>query len=543
MAQCTACRNELPPDAIFCPQCAQRVPGRASGGTPAVAARPASGSVPVVGTISGVETIAGIGLSRPLPGLSEGEVFHGRYTVERQLGAGAMGVVYAAMDQVTGRKVALKLINPALAERPTARERLVREGLMARDVRHSKVVAVYDVGDADGQIYLVMEYLGGDSLRKWLRRTLQEGRDVSFEAARGIIRGILEGLSAAHAAGVVHRDLKPENVMLAGDPDAGECGLKILDFGIARAVGAASHVTTTSASTGTPLYMAPEQKTAADTVGPAADLYAVTAMLYELLLGVAPEGRRAAPSHERRDLPIGIDQVIEKGLANRPRSRYQTAGEFIEALDAVVLPAPRGPAEPPERVEPEPPKPPPSQPAAPESRWSWLKARSPAWALWDRLSKKQRLIVGTAALLALVGVVAVSVYSTVPMQNAGGAGVGPPPVEPPPPEPPQQPVDIVGRWADEITGTGFAAAFSDVSQQGEVVSGVIYDVYGYRAGTFSGRVQGRYLEYSWVANNGMTGTGRGQLREDGVHLDIETYDNATGARQRHTLHKNHMPPQ
>ncbi|MBP1636115.1 MAG: protein kinase, partial [Acidobacteria bacterium] len=285
MAQCSACKQQLPPDAVFCPLCGQPAPARAPAAGPAAAGGAAAGvrvaaavtasPAAVVGTLSGLDTIPGVPPPPPPPpDLREGDVFHGRYTIERPLGAGAMGVVYAALDQVTGEKVALKLINPALADRPTARERFVREGLMARNVRHPNVVSMYDVGDAGGQIYLVMQYLGGESLRKWLRRSLQEARDISFDEARGIIRAVLEGLSAAHAAGVVHRDLKPENVMLTGDPHAGDCGLKILDFGIARAVGAASHVTTTSSSTGTPLYMAPEQKTAADTVGPAADLYA-----------------------------------------------------------------------------------------------------------------------------------------------------------------------------------------------------------------------------------------------------------------------------
>jgi serine/threonine protein kinase len=457
-----------------------------------------------------------LGAAPPKPQLAEGDLFHGRYVIERQLGAGAMGVVYVATDRVTRERVAIKLINPAVADRPAVRERFVREGLMARDVRHSNIVAMYDVGDADGQVYLVMEYLTGETLRKWLHRTLQSGRDIPFDTARGIIRSVLEGLAAAHATGVVHRDLKPENVVLTGDPDKGDCSLKILDFGIARAVGAPSHVTTTSASTGTPLYMAPEQKTAADTVGPSADLYAVTAMLYELLLGVAPEGRWAPPSRERKDLPAGIDAVIETGLAGRPRSRYQTAGEYLKALDSVrtdVVPDDGRPkrdvAAPPEHQS---------------TTTSWLKqvrTRSPGWVLWDRLSTTQRYFVWAILIVVFIVVIALSTVQQPPTPRY---------------------VSLIGRWADEIPGAGVPIAFVDFGQQGNAVSGVVYDTYGNAAGRFTGQVQGTNLEYAYVANNGATGTGRGRLTDDN-HLDVEVRDNATGMTQRHTLHRNHMPPQ
>lgn len=548
MAHCPACKKELPPDAAFCPHCAQRVAARAPALAAAAAAAP--GALAATITVTGAETKLGPPGVLP-PDLREGDLFHGRFTIERALGAGAMGVVYLARDQVTGREVALKLINPALAERPSVRERFVREGLMARDIRHPNVVSMFDVGDAGGQIYLVMEYLAGDSLRKWLRRSLQEGRDISFDEARGIIRAVLEGLAAAHATGVVHRDLKPENIMLTGDPHAGQYGLKILDFGIARAAGPASHVTTTSSSTGTPLYMAPEQKTAADTVGPAADLYAVTAMLYELLIGVAPEGRWALPTRERRDLPAGIDAVIETGLANRPRSRYQSAQEYLEALDALARPVARGPGAPRDTGEPLPPEPPKAPPPEEKTgaRWDWLKARSPAWALWERLSRRQRLVVGPLLLLGALAVAALALSGTFPRPPAGagpatggagpgvtgGGGDGGGSVS-------RSPVDLRGRWFDELTGAGVALTYSDLDQQGDQVGGPICNAYGYEVGRFSGTVTGDALEYSWQAADGGTGTGRGRLRADGIHLDIETHDQRTGARLYHVLHRNHVPP-
>jgi serine/threonine protein kinase len=135
---------------------------------------------------------------------------------------------------------------------------------------------------------------------------------------------------------VIHRDVKPENIMLTGNLEAGDYSLKILDFGIARAIDStAKQVVTTTTSTGTALYMAPEQRSAADTVGPPADLYAVSAIFYELLLGVAPTGRWSPLSKEREDLPANIDVIIDKGLSSRPRSRYQNAQEYLTALNGI----------------------------------------------------------------------------------------------------------------------------------------------------------------------------------------------------------------
>jgi serine/threonine protein kinase len=573
MTKCTTCNIELPSDALFCPQCGHRMGGRVE---------PAP-DVPVA-TISGLATFQGASGSAA-ESLADGEEFGGRYVVERQLGAGAMGVVYAAKDKVTSQTVALKIINPALADRPSARERFLREGMMARDIRHQNVVAMYDVGESAGQLYLVMEYLNGETLRRWLRRSIQEGRDVAFDTARGIIRAVLDGLSAAHAKGVVHRDLKPENVMLLGDPHEGRFDLKVLDFGIARAIGASSQVTTTSSSTGTPLYMAPEQKTAADTVGPPADVYAVTAMLYELLIGVAPEGRWGAPSRERKELPSEIDAIVERGLASRPKSRFQTVGDFIVALDRIgIAPAPPPLPEP---VVPQPPPPPPPEP--PDDKhaqgfWTWYKTHMPGWVFWNRLSPRQKVITGlvTAVIVIIVGIVSNIIDNADPGGYGGSGGTGsggqesvtPPPgggeagrnevvppggggsggkgTEPPAgggsirevaPPPPVADMNIAGRWSDEVAGTMIVVTYVDVIQQGSAVSGPIWNAAGIRAGTFSGRVQGTRLEYSYVGVNGERGTGRGQMTADGMHLDVLVTDGLSGVQVRHTLHRNHMPHQ
>jgi hypothetical protein len=150
-----------------------------------------------------------------------------------------------------------------------------------------------------------------------------------------------------------------------------------------------------------------------------------------------------------------------------------------------------------------------------------LRTKSPGWKLWDRLSTKQRYIYGALGIVAVIVIIALSSTS------GGGGG----------------PVPIGGRWADEVTGTGVPVGWVDIVQQGTAVSGIIYNTAGYQVGTLNGQVQGNVLEYSYLAANGMTGTGRGTTTADGSHMDVEVQDNATGQRQRHTLHRGHVPPQ
>jgi hypothetical protein len=477
------------------------------------AGRAATSQLTATGNIDGVITvIPNDGPEAASSDLAEGSVFHARYTVERKLGAGAMGVVYLATDKVTGRKVALKLINPALVRSEAAQQRFMREGLIARDVRHRNIIAVYDLSVAGGQAYLVMEYLPGKTLREFLKSYAEQG--VDFETARKIVGNILEGLGAAHATNIVHRDLKPENIMLTGDPNQGDCSLKILDFGIARAIGdnVGKHLTTTSSSTGTPLYMAPEQKTAADTVGPAADLYAVTVILYELLMGVTSGGRWTAVSKERPELPAALDSVIEKGLSNRPRSRYQTAEEYLKVLNQVTI----GP----------PPKPPQPDPIEDKKKPAPVinddASAKKGWFYWNYMTPKQRRAFWAVCIAALVffGILG---YFQGP--ETGGTGS----VETP---------NISGRWFDEIRGTNAALYVVDIQQNGNAVTGSYY-LYagGSPVGTMSGRMNGSVLDYQWSAITGETGSGRGQLESDGEHMDVQVNG------EFHRLHFDHLPGQ
>ena len=373
---CPQCGQQSADDAKFCPQCgntmptptpptgtpppagASPLPPTASPppptgtghGTPSPTASPppptgtpppgtpppATGyppPTPPAGTISGDGTRVA-GDMPDLPALAPGSVFDERYKIQRQLGEGGMGAVYLAHDQVTSEAVCLKVVRSELLRSATLSKRFLREGKISRSLRHPNVVAVYDVNASAGTFYISMEYLEGQTLRSWIRRIQEQRWAVPLARAISIVREILLGLGAAHAADLVHRDLKPENVMLLGDPGGTNFKLKILDFGIARASDAGGEALTVAGSAiGTPAYMAPEQEMGAETVGPSADLYSVGAILYELLIGMPPRGRWSLPTETRRDLPKAVDQFMEKALQGFPENRFQSVAEMNAALD------------------------------------------------------------------------------------------------------------------------------------------------------------------------------------------------------------------
>ena len=488
--------------------------------------------------------------------LEPGAVFHERYRIERQLGAGAMGVVYQAEDTLTGQTVALKLINPALVKHPTAAERFIREGTTARDIRHANVVAMYNVGQHGGQLYLVMECLEGMTLRQWLHRNLKHDIDIPLDVARGVVSKILDGLGAAHANQVIHRDLKPENIMLIGDPlEAPDYKLKILDFGIARAIDPDSptQLTTTSRSTGTPLYMAPEQLTAADTVGPPADLYAVSMIFYEMLIGVPPTGTLQPVSKERAEIPTTVDTFITKGLSRRPRSRYQTVAHYRGGLTRAVFQKPDG------------------QPESETDKKSDIKTGEKSW--YRTPLGITSIALGALALLILFNMDAFmegfrgedpplpipKPYVKPPVDperktglivdNNGGKIKKPKPKpEPeidPQPEPDPEPVEtnvanISGDWYAELRGMGVASMMARVRQDGGAFAGDIYLPNGLLAGTINGAVRGDQIQYSYLNKiDGSRGRASGIIRSDKQHIDV-TVQGPLGT-EYHVWHFNHQP--
>ncbi|MEZ5938079.1 MAG: DUF805 domain-containing protein [Hyphomonadaceae bacterium] len=327
MSTCSACKADLVEGARFCGAC----------GAPAPQAEPPPPPPPPPQMdIASLYTIdeATTRQSSPSSGkrLEPGETFAKRYEITSLIGEGGMGVVYKAKDTLTQTDVALKLIRADRLGGADAVGRLIREGVTSRDIRHANVVAVYDVGESDGQPYMSMEFLSGRSLRAWNRERMQ-GPEASLKTVANVIREILNGLEAAHQAGVVHRDLKPENVMLISEPADSGVRLKILDFGIARAPNSGD---TGSTSLGTRGYMAPEQLTAPDAAQASADLYSLSVMFYEMLVGVVPQNYWQPPSGGRGDVPEAIDKLIQRGLSPSPRARPQSVAEYREALEAAL---------------------------------------------------------------------------------------------------------------------------------------------------------------------------------------------------------------
>lgn len=332
MQTCSSCKAMIPDEAAFCPEC----------GAPQATATPTAQSerLKQLETI-GAEVTLGPDdktLYDDGPGgrsvLEEGSVFAGRYEIEGLIGRGGMGAVYRANDQVTGKTRALKLIAPHLMGSESAVQRLIEEGTTAQDIRHDNVVSVYDVGRADGQIYIAMEMVEGVSLREWIKRQ-PTPNSVPMRVAARVIVELLEGLKAAHAKGVIHRDLKPENIILTAEPSDKEAPLKILDFGIARKVGTES-LSSTARALGTIEYMAPEQKTSPEKAGAPADLYSVSKIFYELLVTILPSDHWQPPSGGRTDVPPGIDELVRRGLSTQPNLRPQSAADYIALLKTAV---------------------------------------------------------------------------------------------------------------------------------------------------------------------------------------------------------------
>lgn len=323
---------------MYCPSCGRQIADEAKHCTHCGKAT-TTAAPPVGDELDGLQTIlTPQGQSADTASeLHSGAAFDRRYVIDRLLGRGGMGVVYRATDNVTGDPVCLKLVHPELVRSEAHVQRFLREGKITRGLRHKNIVSVFDVNRADGQLYLSMECIDGVSLRHWLTRNLRERRTVPLSVAMELAREIGEGLAAAHGDGVVHRDLKPENVMLLADPleanPGTPCRVKILDFGIARALAATEQLTVAGGAMGTPVYMAPEQETSADLVGPEADVYSLGAVFYEILLGVPPRGRFELPSKIRPELPKGIDELVEKALSPHPSRRPSNAREFVTALD------------------------------------------------------------------------------------------------------------------------------------------------------------------------------------------------------------------
>jgi serine/threonine protein kinase len=269
----------------------------------------------------------------------------GRYELGELLGRGGMAEVRKGRDTRLGRVVAVKRLRTDLASDATFQARFRREAQSAASLNHPAIVAVYDTGEepaADGsgvsQPYIVMEFVAGRTLRDILR----EGRKILPERALEITSGVLSALDYSHRAGIIHRDIKPGNVMLTPSGD-----VKVMDFGIARAISdASSTMTQTAAVVGTAQYLSPEQARG-ETVDSRSDVYSAGCLLYELLTGRPPfvgdspvavayqHVREPAlpPSDHDTALPPAIDAIVMKALAKRVEDRYQSAAAMRSDIE------------------------------------------------------------------------------------------------------------------------------------------------------------------------------------------------------------------
>ncbi|HVJ94654.1 MAG TPA: serine/threonine-protein kinase, partial [Labilithrix sp.] len=279
--------------------------------------------------------------------IQPGRVLSGKFRVERVLGEGAMGLVVEATHLDLEERVALKFLRPEARARPDIVARFAREARAAATIKSDHVARVYDVGETDDSTpFIVMEFLEGDDLEQRLAR---RGRLDVGEAVEHVIQAC-EALASAHVLGIVHRDIKPANLFIVDRAGAPE--VKVLDFGISKTGirGDFQDLDVASAQTtqimGSPHYMSPDQIRSTKDVDARADIWSLGVVLYELLTGETPftgtevTGIIAKVLHEPHrpmrslvgNLPVGIEEVVDRCLEKDPDQRYWSAAELAVAL-------------------------------------------------------------------------------------------------------------------------------------------------------------------------------------------------------------------
>ena len=301
-----------------------------------------------------------------------GKVVAARYRLESQLGEGGMGVVYRARHVLIDRVVALKLIRPDLRGETHLRAWMVREARAANRVDHAHIVDIHDVGETeDGELYLVMEYLVGESLSSQIGKG-----PMSITRAVDILEQMTAALARAHDLGVVHRDLKSDNIMLTARGGRKDF-VKILDFGLA-ALTRDPRLAPKGAVFGTPEYMSPEQARGEDAIA-ASDLYALGVLFFEMLTGRLPfrsgdrdellemqrKGKPPSPRKYRSEIPEAAERVILKLLEKNPEDRFRDGHHLKEELKELQRALPSRQWDQPTETAAAPPPPPPPPAHAP----------------------------------------------------------------------------------------------------------------------------------------------------------------------------------
>jgi Protein kinase domain len=270
------------------------------------------------------------------------------YRIETAIGRGGMGVVYRAEQLRLGRKVALKLLAPELAENAGFRARFEHESRLAAALDHPNIVPLYEAGEADGLLFISMRYVEGTDLRALLNR---DGR-IEPERALDIAAQVASALDAAHARGLVHRDVKPGNILIAPTVAGGPEHCYLTDFGLTKDTSSPVELTATGTFVGTIDYIAPEQIEGATPDG-RGDQYALACVLFECLTGHPPfprdqeivvmwahlQDEPPAVTIDRPDLPRALDAVIARAMAKASSERYPSCTALVEAARAALTPS------------------------------------------------------------------------------------------------------------------------------------------------------------------------------------------------------------
>ena len=275
-----------------------------------------------------------------------GSVLASKYRLDELLGEGGMGAVFRATHVTVGKQFAVKVLHAEVSKHPDAKRRFTQEAQAAAKIGHPAILDVYDLGEDDGALYMVMELLEGESLAQRVARG-----PLPITEALEYATGVLDALEAAHGASVFHRDIKPANVFLVEDA-TGRDAVRVLDFGIAKFQEVADGAkTSTGAVLGSAYYMAPEQVQAEAEIDARADVWAVGATVYELLVGepahMAPTHaaviakivmRPAPPVSERRSgADTKLDAIVARALMIDPARRFASAAEMRDAIGAYLL--------------------------------------------------------------------------------------------------------------------------------------------------------------------------------------------------------------
>jgi serine/threonine-protein kinase len=396
-----------------------------------------------------------------VPELSPGDSFAG-CRIDAVAGRGGMGVVYQATQLNLGRPVALKLITPDHAGDDAFRERFQRESRLAASIDHPNVVPVYEAGEADGHLYLVMRWVRGTDLHALLKREKRLAPDV----AATIVAQVAAGLDAAHAAGLVHRDVKPANVLLSGEH------AYLSDFGLSRLEASDTRLTDSGQWIGSVDYCSPEQLRGMRTDA-RADVYALACVLHAALTGRPPYSNTTVtatllahlndpiPRVSELGLPQGFDRVLARGLAKDPAERYPSAGDLGRAAlgaargepvtesERSVAVGPAAPEDTPTRVQTNGH----DRTAATESLWQ-RRTPTPVQAQpvdppsdYKRVRRKRRRFRSAlAAVLAVVlaGAAAVALSSVLPDLGGGSSGAA----QTSGPLTSSEVKDVANAWAD-----------------------------------------------------------------------------------------------